>query len=616
MGWMRIQTRGAHPNSSKLKATMNRKLLLAFCSAILTILIAGAFAYRSLVISSETEQWVGHTHDVLSKLEDCLLSVESFGSSFPSYKLTGNIAAHSSFEEQATQKRQNENAVRELTTDNPPQQRRINELQHLSEDEIQFDESVIAARQKDGQNAATAMVQTGRGRQIRQAIHGKVRELQSEELRLRAIRSERVKRSLHFAYAALLVSVFLGFSIATGAAWSLDRESMRRLQAEKTAKAGEENFRCLLDATPDSMVVLRPDGTILLLNQRFEAQFGYTRDDLLGGSVNTFFSEGLADRLTAAGIGARSESLADHAGTVFELQVRRKNGSFFPAEIMLSNLKTEDGPLLIAAVRDITERRNSERQVLRVTEELKRSNTELQQFAYVASHDLQEPLRMISSYMQLLGKRYKGRLDSDADEFIAFALDGCSRMKGLILDLLAYSRAGGQKAPLRHTSCQDALDAALANLSGALEDNGAIVTHDSLPSIIADHTQICRVLQNLIGNALKYRSAETPRIHISAARDENKNWVFSVQDNGIGIEPRYFERIFLLFQRLHGPGEVGGSGIGLSICQKNIGRMGGRIWVASELGLGSTFYFSLPENPPAEIFSMLEGASVALPVAE
>lgn len=210
---------------------------------------------------------------------------------------------------------------------------------------------------------------------------------------------------------------------------------------------------------------------------------------------------------------------------------------------------------------------------------------------------------MIASYVQLLERRYKGRLDSDADEFIAFALDGCMRMKRLIQDLLAYSRAGGQKGSLRRASCLEALDNALANLARTLEENGAIVTHDPLPSLIADHPQLSRIFQNLVGNGLKYRGPDPPRIHISCARGEGDNWIFSVQDNGIGIEPQYFERIFMLFQRLHPQDEVAGSGIGLSICQKILGRMGGKIWLDSTPGKGSTFYFSLPENPPTELFA-------------
>jgi light-regulated signal transduction histidine kinase (bacteriophytochrome) len=214
----------------------------------------------------------------------------------------------------------------------------------------------------------------------------------------------------------------------------------------------------------------------------------------------------------------------------------------------------------------------------------------------VASHDLQEPLRMVASFTQLLASRYKGRLDSDADEFIAFAVDGCNRMQGLIQDLLAYSRAGTSGKTLRAASVEGALQAALTNLRTTIGESGAVVTHDHLPTITTDGAQLTQVFQNLIGNAIKYHSAEVAQVHVSAAKNEVREWIFSVRDNGLGIAPQYFERIFILFQRLHGQNEFEGTGIGLAVSKKIVERLGGRIWVESQPGKGSTFYFSLPER--------------------
>ena len=203
---------------------------------------------------------------------------------------------------------------------------------------------------------------------------------------------------------------------------------------------------------------------------------------------------------------------------------------------------------------------------------------------------------MVSSYTQLLAKRYKGRLDSDADEFITFAVDGCNRMQGLIQDLLAYSRAGTNAKELCEVSGEDALQGALTNLRITLEQSGAVVTHDSLPALMTDETQLIQIFQNLVGNAIKYCSTEVPRVHVSATKNGDNEWIFSVRDNGLGIAPQYFERIFILFQRLHGRNEFEGTGIGLAICKKIVERMGGKIWVESKPGDGSTFYFSLPES--------------------
>jgi light-regulated signal transduction histidine kinase (bacteriophytochrome) len=226
-------------------------------------------------------------------------------------------------------------------------------------------------------------------------------------------------------------------------------------------------------------------------------------------------------------------------------------------------------------------------------EELARSNEELGQFAYTASHDLQEPLRMVASYTQLLAKRYKGKLDSDADEFIAFAVDGANRMQRLIEDLLAYSRVGTRGTNLLDTSSEEALRQALINLRGSIEESGALVTHDPLPVVLADETQLVQLFQNLVGNAIKYRRPGVPRVHITAARDGEKRWSFAVSDNGLGIDPQYFDRIFGMFQRLHKREEYAGTGIGLAICKKIVERHGGSISVESQPGQGSTFRFSL-----------------------
>jgi signal transduction histidine kinase len=239
-----------------------------------------------------------------------------------------------------------------------------------------------------------------------------------------------------------------------------------------------------------------------------------------------------------------------------------------------------------------SERKRAEEALKVRTEELARSNRDLEQFAYVASHDLQEPLRMVTSYVQLLAKRYKGKLDSDADEFIGFAEDGAIRMWKLINDLLTYSRVGTHGKGLEPTDCEMALNQSLDNLKVAMEENGALVTHDPLPTVMADNPQLVQLFQNLIGNAIKFRGDEAPRVHVSASRNGN-GWTFSVRDNGIGIAPEYAKRIFVIFQRLHSREKYAGTGIGLSICKKIVERHGGRIWVESELGKGTTFYFTL-----------------------
>ena len=229
--------------------------------------------------------------------------------------------------------------------------------------------------------------------------------------------------------------------------------------------------------------------------------------------------------------------------------------------------------------------------------ELGRSNADLQQFAYVASHDLQEPLRMVSSYTQLIARRYKGKLDADADEFIAFAVDGANRMQRLILDLLAYSRVNTAGRQFEPTAMETVLKAALNNLTNAVKESQAIITHDPLPAVMGDDKRLAQLFQNLLSNAVKFGGAQPPRIHISAKQTDGE-WLFSVRDHGIGLDPQYADRIFVIFQRLHTREEYPGTGIGLAICKKIVERHGGRIWVESELGKGATFYFTMRDEEP------------------
>ncbi|MQY60283.1 GHKL domain-containing protein [bacterium] len=242
-----------------------------------------------------------------------------------------------------------------------------------------------------------------------------------------------------------------------------------------------------------------------------------------------------------------------------------------------------------------SERKKTEEKLKETLKDLERSNKELEQFAYVASHDLQEPLRMVASYVQLLERRYKDKLDSDANEFIAYAVDGAGRMQSMINDLLDYSRVGTAGKTFEKTNCAHVLGQAVVNLQGALEESGAVIAKNKLPTIKADESQLIQLFQNLIDNAIKFRGKELPCIQVTSKK-KGKEWLFSVQDNGIGVDPQYAERIFVIFQRLHNRKKYSGTGIGLAICKRIAERHGGRIWVESEPGKGSTFFFTIPRN--------------------
>jgi PAS domain S-box-containing protein len=384
----------------------------------------------------------------------------------------------------------------------------------------------------------------------------------------------------------LSMMVLLGITIWLNAGM-LNASELNRQQAE-------ERFRLVVEAAPTAMIMVDARGKIQIANIHTREMFGYQHEELLGKSVDLLVPERFRSKHAGFRQGYFAESQARAMGVGRDLFGVRKDGQEFPIEIGLNPVQTPGELFTLAAIIDITERKKIEADMKQSMDELARSNAELEQFAYVASHDLQEPLRMVSSYVQLLARRYQGRLDSDADEFIAFAVDGAARMKILINDLLSFSRVGTRGRQFAPVILEETLNQAMHNLALVIDESGATITHDPLPQVMADDGQMLQLLQNLIGNALKFRGETPPKVHIGVKRKKDR-WQFYVRDNGIGIDPQFWDRIFIIFQRLHNREEYDGTGIGLAICRKIVERHGGRIWVESELGQGSTFYFTL--NP-------------------
>jgi len=367
------------------------------------------------------------------------------------------------------------------------------------------------------------------------------------------------------------------------------RDVTERREMDEALRQSERHYSALVESMTDAVFKFKGKG-ITWCNDRVEKTYGYTREEIIGKEASFLLLE---SENPQEFMGKVSAALMELGHFHSSGRVRRKNGSFVDVEYIISKIKGEKPAELVAVARDITERRKAEEKLEQAMAELARSNTELEQFAYVASHDLQEPLRMVASYTQLLGRRYKDKLGDDADEFIGYIVDGATRMQQLINDLLAYSRVGTRGKPFETTNCEVVLEKALLNLKTAIEENHAVVKHDVLPTVMADSSQLVQLFQNLVGNAIKFHSDELPEVHIGAERNGTE-WIFSIRDNGIGIDPKYFERIFVIFQRLHARAEYPGTGIGLSICKKIVERHKGRIWVESQPGEGSIFHFTIP----------------------
>lgn len=376
-------------------------------------------------------------------------------------------------------------------------------------------------------------------------------------------------------------------------------EAMQALDVARRAKfaaqAAERRFRDVLEWALDPMIIADARGTITMANHAAEELFGYSQHELVGQPIEFLVPEGVR----SAHAGHRASFMAMPAvrrmGAGIETAARRKDGSLVPIEVSLNPIESPGGTLVSSVIQDLTEKKKAEAEIARYTRELERSNAELEQFAYVASHDLQEPLRMVSSFTQLLARRYRGKLDATADQYIGYAVDGARRMHDLIRDLLKYSRVGTKEKPLEPVACDEVLSVVLGNLRFTIEESMASVTRETLPVVDADATQLAQVFQNLIANAIKFRSTDAPRVHIKAVAKDGQ-WVFSVRDNGIGIEPEHLEPAFEIFTRFHHREECPGTGIGLAICKRIVERHGGKMWLESRPGQGTVAYFSLPQT--------------------
>ncbi|MFZ4621710.1 MAG: sensor histidine kinase [Bacteroidota bacterium] len=364
-----------------------------------------------------------------------------------------------------------------------------------------------------------------------------------------------------------------------------------RKLSEEALRSSEEKYRYIYNNTPVMLHSINAQGILVSVSDYWLSTMGYTREEVIGRRSTEFLTE--ASRNYARDV-VLPEFLRTGQCSNIEYQFVKKNGEVIDVLLSAISEKDENGHAArsVAVITEITERKKAEQQLKELTKELKNTNVELEQFAYIASHDLQEPLRMISSYTQLLENRYKDKLDQDANDFIGFAVDGANRMQKMIQSFLVYSRTTRDTSPLTVVDCNSVINDVKLNLQISIRETGAVIDCAPLPVIVGHHELLVQLFQNLIGNALKFRGDVAPVISVGVSNDET-HWTFFVKDNGIGIEEAYFEKIFEIFQRLHSPGEYPGTGIGLTICKNIVERHHGSIRVESRPGQGTTFIFTI-----------------------
>ena len=379
---------------------------------------------------------------------------------------------------------------------------------------------------------------------------------------------------------------------------SLPQESEHEFGDEKATypslvdslRASEARYRELFENANDLVFTVDFDGTFTSMNRTAEDTTGFSRSELVGSDISVLVPPQYVERVREM----MRHKITTRERTRYEIEIVAKDGRHIPIEIG-SRLIYENGKAvgIQGIARDVSDRKKAEEQLKRTIAELERSNQELQLFAGVASHDMHAPLRRIAGFGRLLREKKSGQLDEEGREWIDFVVSGAEQMQQLIDDLLAYSRYGASWKPAERVDCKSAVQSAMGNLTDAVSESGAQLKTETLPVVMGDRVALVQLFQNLIENAIKYRSDDPPRIEISASR-QDELWLFRIKDNGIGIAREHHERIFDAFRRLHSEDEYGGTGIGLATCKKIVERFGGQIWIESEIGLGAEFLFTLP----------------------
>ncbi len=593
-----------------------------FSLALLLLCGVGTASYLSIQRLAEEKRWVVHTHQVIESLDHVRISLSNAEGARSSYLLTKNTYYREIYKGEKQKVYEVLKVIRQLTSDNPNQQGRLDIIEPLITQKFSQVEQSIDLVGQESLEKSTQIAIADRSMEIRkqlQVMDNEEKTLLQQRTALTDGLFRQIVIVVGLGYALsflLLIVVYLLLQKQIRLNKALSQEAIRLEQQAAKAKLAD-----ILETITDAFVALDRNSCYTYVNQRAGQMFNRHPADLIGKNIWEVFPEAVEHQCYQAYFQALTEQRVIQIQEYYRpferwfeywMYPSSEGVSIFFQDITEQQATLRDRNLAQLALQQANEEleikvqaRTAELQKL--NEELKRSNQELEQFAYVASHDLQEPLRAVTGYTQLLENEYQDRLDESAQEYFGYIIDGAKRMQQLIQDLLVYSRVGTRTQEFALVDCNVALNLALSNLHIAIAQSKAIITHDPLPKLLADKTQMVQLFQNLISNAIKFCRQEPPQIHIGAllkraggAEEElltqHSEWLIWVQDNGIGIKSQYLERIFEVFRRLHTRREFPGTGIGLAICKKIVERHGGQIWAESQPGIGTVFYLTLNAN--------------------
>lgn len=582
-----------------MNTSSDRSLLTGFAVALCILVALGVLQYWMSFQLVQSNRWVTHTDEVLTKIETVLSDTSGAESAVRGYVIDGDAARLVRYRSAANAVTGDLDELKTLVSDNAAQEQRANDLQRVIDSRLAALQKVVDLRKQAGLEAVQSYHPVPSGTEIMKQVSTVASQMAAEETRLERLRSNAADERARQTSGLILIGTVAAIAALCLAALVVRRDATERRRILNVVEETRRLYEGLFEAAADAFLLTDFEGRIVDANAEAARLFGYARAELAGQPVDALVPERFRGMHWTDRQSYYSEPSTRLMGTRRDIFGRRKDGSEFPADIMLNIAHAGNRRLVLSTVRDVTERKRSQEDLTRYADELSRSNielarsnTDLKNFAYVASHDLQEPLRMVSSYTRLLGERYRGKLDAEADEFIAHAVDGAARMQALIQDLLNYSRVTRQAPRLEPVDCREVVQRALLNLQGTIQESGAEIIVDRLPVVKGDTSQLVQLFQNLLGNAIKFRGDRKPLIEVSATK--GADWTFCVRDNGIGIEPQNRERIFAMFQRLHTRQEYPGTGIGLAVCKRIVEAHGGRLWVESEPGRGSSFFFTMP----------------------